>query len=180
MDRQLVQIIIDNERIIDLLGEPLVFHMPRELDIDTYFKVYRLQSSGITNELVTVLRPLLLDSEGTQILEEDDTLPISIISEVIIAINATLDQVRNQDLDPKGDWKTAQLVTIGAIAKAYGVLPHVVRDTATTYDLMIYDVANTWERYQYEKSQGKVVSQQPSLEDMKAMMIRARGEENND
>lgn len=180
MNIPLVPIIIDNERVQSILGESLVFYMLRELDIDTYFKVYRLQSTGITNELMAVLRSLLLDKSGNRILSDDEMLPVAIISEVIIAINATLDKVRNQDLNPSGDWNTAHLITIGYLAKTYGVLPHVIRDTATTYDLMIYDVANTWERYQYEKSQGKGLVDQPSLEDMKAMMAKARGDNPDD
>jgi hypothetical protein len=40
------------------------------------------------------------------------------------------------------------LITIGHIAKTYGVLPSQVAREATTYDLMITDVYQAWEQYQ--------------------------------
>ena len=40
------------------------------------------------------------------------------------------------------------MITVGHIAKTYGVLPSVVFRDATTYDLMITDVYTTWEQYQ--------------------------------
>lgn len=40
------------------------------------------------------------------------------------------------------------MLTIGALAKQYGCLPSQVRDHATVYDIMIYDVMMAWEKYQ--------------------------------
>jgi hypothetical protein len=40
------------------------------------------------------------------------------------------------------------MITIGHLAKTYGVLPSEVAAKATTFDLMITDVYESWEHYQ--------------------------------
>jgi hypothetical protein len=40
------------------------------------------------------------------------------------------------------------MITIGHLAKTYGILPSEVASRATTYDLMVTDVLTTWENYQ--------------------------------
>jgi hypothetical protein len=47
------------------------------------------------------------------------------------------------------------LITIGALAKHYGLLPSEVSSRATTFDLMVYDVSMTWEQHQQDKAEGK-------------------------
>ena len=47
------------------------------------------------------------------------------------------------------------MISIGHIAKTYGVLPSRVRDEATTFDIMITDVYSTWERIQMDKASGR-------------------------
>jgi hypothetical protein len=40
------------------------------------------------------------------------------------------------------------MISIGHIAKTYGILPSEVVSRATTFDIMITDVYATWENYQ--------------------------------
>jgi hypothetical protein len=47
------------------------------------------------------------------------------------------------------------MISIGHIAKTYGILPSQVREQATTFDIMITDVYSTWERYQMDKAAGR-------------------------
>lgn len=47
------------------------------------------------------------------------------------------------------------MLNIGHIAKTYGILPSMVLQNATTYDLMIADVMSSWEDYHYKKLSGK-------------------------
>jgi len=46
------------------------------------------------------------------------------------------------------------MITIGRMAERYGMLPHVVAENATTYDLMITDVLAAYDRYEHAKSKG--------------------------
>jgi hypothetical protein len=49
------------------------------------------------------------------------------------------------------------MITIGRIAEKYGMLPSMVAQQATTYDLMITDVLATFDNYQQKKSSGKLM-----------------------
>lgn len=40
------------------------------------------------------------------------------------------------------------MITVGHIAKTYGLLPSEVMARASTFDIMITDVYSTWERHQ--------------------------------
>jgi len=63
------------------------------------------------------------------------------------------------------------------MAKQYGVLPSVVRESATTYDLMIYDVMMSWEQYQHEQASGKNPTPKLSQEEMMAALERVRNKD---
>ena len=39
------------------------------------------------------------------------------------------------------------MITVGHLAKTYGLLPSEVLARATTYDMMVTDVCSTWEQY---------------------------------
>ena len=48
------------------------------------------------------------------------------------------------------------MIAIGRMAEKYGQLPHMIEQTATTYDFMITDVLATYDNYQQMKASGKV------------------------
>ena len=67
---------------------------------------------------------------------------------------------------------------IGRLSKDLGMLPSQVELQATTYDIMVMDVLNTYENWQQQKANGKV---DPSVfqftqEELKAMMEKSRGQ----
>jgi hypothetical protein len=68
------------------------------------------------------------------------------------------------------------MINIGMIAKQYGVLPSMVRELGTTYDMMIYDVMMSWEQYQNEKANGNNPTPQLSQETMMAALERVKKE----
>jgi hypothetical protein len=47
------------------------------------------------------------------------------------------------------------MISIGHIAKTYGLLPSEVLERATTFDLMVTDVYTTWERHENDKANGR-------------------------
>lgn len=70
------------------------------------------------------------------------------------------------------------MINIGRMAEKYGMLPHQVEQSATTYDLMITDVLATYERYEQAKAKGGTVD--PSIyqfkqEELQAMLAKNRG-----
>jgi hypothetical protein len=66
---------------------------------------------------------------------------------------------------------------IGRLSKDLGMLPSQVELQATTYDIMVMDVLNTYENYQQQKANGKVDPSvfQYTQDELKAMMEKSRG-----
>ena len=69
------------------------------------------------------------------------------------------------------------MINIGMIAKHYGILPSQVRESATTYDLMIYDVMMSWEKYQQDQAEGKTPQVNLSQEQMLAALERVKNKD---
>ena len=64
------------------------------------------------------------------------------------------------------------MITIGHIAKTYGLLPSEVAAKATTYDLMITDVYQAWEQYQ----QNPNAIENYSMDQLEAALKRGKGQ----
>lgn len=59
------------------------------------------------------------------------------------------------------------MITIGRMAKLYGLLPSEVEFRATTYDLMITDVLATWDSHQADPAQTENYSEDQLQEILK-------------
>lgn len=62
------------------------------------------------------------------------------------------------------------MITIGNIAKQYGLLPSQVAEHATSYDIMIADVYTTWENHQRDPS----ASEQYDPQQLEELMATVR------
>ena len=60
------------------------------------------------------------------------------------------------------------MITIGALAKTYHLLPSEVLARGTTYDIMVMDVMMAWEDYQKQKADGNYV---PKLSESELLQI---------
>ena len=60
------------------------------------------------------------------------------------------------------------------MAKLYGQLPSYVRANATTYDMLVTNAMQSWEKEQYDKASGKLSTPQLSTEEMQSMLDRVR------
>lgn len=65
-------------------------------------------------------------------------------------------------------------VTLDTLGKRYGMLPSMVLDNATTFDLECLDIAITYENLKIAEASGKTA--EPTQEDMLAAIKRTRGE----
>lgn len=67
------------------------------------------------------------------------------------------------------------MIVIGRMAERYHMLPHEVRERATTYDYIIQDVLHTYDEYQQRSKQGGDLNSYYKPETLKQMMEQARG-----
>jgi hypothetical protein len=63
------------------------------------------------------------------------------------------------------------MISIGHMARTYGLLPSQVLENATTFDIMITDVYATWEKHEADKAAGRAPSTSDFTQEqlMKAM-----------
>lgn len=60
------------------------------------------------------------------------------------------------------------MITIGALAKTYHLLPSEVLARGTTFDIMVMDVMAAWEEYHQKKADGTYV---PDLSEEELLKI---------
>ena len=89
---QLIEITISDEDIIEMYGEAVTFYMKDHLDIQTYFDFYKHQRESNLDELIVIVKKILMNKSGKLILSKDETLPVVLMSRVIGAIG---DQMAN-------------------------------------------------------------------------------------
>jgi hypothetical protein len=87
---QLIEVIIDQEEIVKEYGDTITFWMYDHTDINTYFEFFKSQSTSNGTELNTIMRKIILNSEGNPSLAEDEMLPVDIALAALTKINETL------------------------------------------------------------------------------------------
>ena len=68
---------------------------------------------------------------------------------------------------------------LDAIGKRYGVLPSKLLSDADSFDMMVFDVALTWEKMQHDKANKKVDSSMYKQEELQQMMDKFKSRTND-
>jgi hypothetical protein len=87
---QLQEIVLDDADLVESYGEPIKFWMLDFVGINTYFDFYKNQSNNEGEQLMGVLRKIILNSEGNPAIADDEILPIDITLNVIVKVNEQL------------------------------------------------------------------------------------------
>lgn len=82
---------LDSEYVIDEYGEPLEFYMYDRYPMPTYIRLSTVQPSD-TAGMLDVIRELVLDAQGTTMLDADDQLPPKVMVDMI---NVVVEQLGN-------------------------------------------------------------------------------------
>ena len=73
---KIIEIEIDDEFIVKEYGDSIKFFMYDHLDLTTYFKFFKAQNEGNTDELLRIVKKIILDDKGKQVMNEEYELPI--------------------------------------------------------------------------------------------------------
>lgn len=84
---KLIRLEADTKEIMDTVGEPVVFWMREHLDLGTYFDFYKFQEDKNVNQLTEILRKLVLDEQGNQVIGDDEILPVEVTLGILFKIN---------------------------------------------------------------------------------------------
>jgi len=98
---ELVKITCDQEEILAEFGEAIDFWMWDNVDINTYFDFYKLQQSNEGEKLNALMRKLILNAEGQQILKEEEMFPISLTLAALVKIGENLGKSKTKPLAPE-------------------------------------------------------------------------------
>lgn len=84
---KVIKLEVDTPEVVALVGEPVVFWMKEHLDLGTYFDFYKFQQDQNINQLMDILRRIVLDESGQPAIAEDEVLPVEITLALLYKIN---------------------------------------------------------------------------------------------
>lgn len=97
---KLIDITIDDETIIESYGDSIKFHMYDHLDLTTYFKFFKAQSEGNTDELLKIVKTIILDEKGKPVMNQEYELPIDIFTNAVVKITEHLGKSGTKNSTP--------------------------------------------------------------------------------
>lgn len=87
---KLIEISLDSEELIEKYEEPITFYTYDVVPMSTYFDFYNARSNSEFSQLNKLMKSMILDSKGKQVLEENEDLPIDIAAAAINKIGEIL------------------------------------------------------------------------------------------
>lgn len=79
---QLIKVELDDAEIVAEYGEPLEFYTWDRQPLDTFMKLANAEQNNFGN-VVDIIRTLILDEHGQQVIDDNATLPAPILIKVI-------------------------------------------------------------------------------------------------
>lgn len=86
---QLIKLIVDNEAIVAEFGEPIEFYTWDRQPLDKFMKLASIKNDR-PDEMIAIVRDLILDEDGKVVLKDDIMLPTKVLVEVIQKVVETL------------------------------------------------------------------------------------------
>lgn len=92
---QLIEVLLDDKETVKEYGEALSFHTWDRQPMEVFIKLANL-STNIENkdpnigDMIDVVRTLILDEKGNEILKDNNAMPTSILMKVISKVTESL------------------------------------------------------------------------------------------
>lgn len=86
---QLIQLSIDDEEIIKEYNEPIVFYTWDRVPLDTFMKLANVNDND-QGSVIAVVKTLILDEKGKEILTKDNMLPTKVLLKAIAKVSDLL------------------------------------------------------------------------------------------
>jgi hypothetical protein len=75
---ELIKIELDAPEVVEKYEGTVTFYVLDSIDIATYFEFYKSQADNDGKRLNDILRKLILNAEGKQVIEEGHMLPVDL------------------------------------------------------------------------------------------------------
>lgn len=86
---QLIKITLDEESIIKEFGEAIEFWTWDRQPLDVFMKLAKAENQDVSN-LIDIVRTMILDEEGQEIIKGENVLPSGVMVRAIAAITEKL------------------------------------------------------------------------------------------
>jgi hypothetical protein len=86
---QLIQISIDDEDTVKEFGEAITFHTWDRQPMEVFMKLANM-SNNDTGNIIDVVKTLILDDDGKEILKNDSMLPTHVLMKAITKVTDIL------------------------------------------------------------------------------------------
>ena len=86
---QLVKVVLDDQEVIDAHGEAIEFWTWDRQPLDVFMKLAQLQERDM-GKIINIIRALILDENGKEIITEDSMLPTDILIKVVAKVVSIL------------------------------------------------------------------------------------------
>jgi len=91
---KLERVTVTDEVVVKAYGEPLEFYMWDRQDLPTYLKLANMKDNQ--DQLFDVVKDVVLDEKGDQVLGDGELLPVDIMVPVLAAAMAQLGNIKPQ------------------------------------------------------------------------------------
>ncbi len=86
---QLIEVSLDDESIVKEYGEALTFYTWDRQPMDVFMRLANVDQKN-TGELINIVKTLILDDKGNQILSDKNMLPTSVLMKAIAKVTEQL------------------------------------------------------------------------------------------
>ena len=86
----LIPITLDDQDILDEYKEPLEFHTYDRQPMDVFMKLVSVKGDAVNAEIISIVKTLILDENGNQILTDDNMLPPKVLIKAIAKVSEML------------------------------------------------------------------------------------------
>lgn len=86
---QLIEVSIDDEDTLKEFGEAITFYTWDRQPMDVFMKLANA-TSGDTSSIISIVRTLILDEKGKEVLKDDAMLPTHVLMKAIAKVTELL------------------------------------------------------------------------------------------
>lgn len=90
----LMKIVLDDEPIINLYGEPVEFWMWDRQDVPVFLKMAQLKNDEVA--IMNLIREIILDENAQPMLKPNEILPIEVVTPLVTSILGHLGNFKSQ------------------------------------------------------------------------------------
>lgn len=86
---KLVEITIDDEKLVSKYGDALQFYIKDKLPIEKYTELASIKSDDMS-QMYLLIKDLILDEDGNPVITDEHTLPLDVMNSALMKVTEHL------------------------------------------------------------------------------------------